>query len=54
VQLAAPVLATIAGAILMSEPITLRILLGTILILGGVGLTIVVKKRLRRRRDAAG
>lgn len=48
VQLSAPVLATVAGVILMSEPITLRLVLSTILILGGVGLTVAVKERLHR------
>lgn len=44
----APVLAA-AGMILISEPVTLRLVLSTILILGGVGLAVAVKERLRRR-----
>jgi drug/metabolite transporter (DMT)-like permease len=52
VQLAAPVLAAIGGVMLLAEPITLRLVVSTILILGGVGLTVAVKERLRRQSDA--
>jgi drug/metabolite transporter (DMT)-like permease len=48
VQLSAPVLAAIGGVVLLSEPVTLRLVSSTVLILGGVGLTVAVKERLRR------
>jgi drug/metabolite transporter (DMT)-like permease len=41
VQLSVPVLAAIGGILFLSEPITLRLLLASVLILGGVGLVII-------------
>jgi drug/metabolite transporter (DMT)-like permease len=43
VQLVVPVLATLAGAVLVAEPITLRVVVSGVLVLGGIALT------LRRR-----
>lgn len=42
-QLSVPVLAAIGGVILLSEVITLRLSLATVLILGGIGLAILGK-----------
>jgi hypothetical protein len=44
VQLAVPVLAAVSGVVLLSESISLRLLLSTAMILGGVGLTLVGRK----------
>jgi drug/metabolite transporter (DMT)-like permease len=41
VQLSVPVLATVGGILFLSESITLRLLLASLLILGGIGLVIV-------------
>lgn len=48
VQLPVPVLAALGGVVFLSEEITLRLVLSAVLILGGVGLAI-----LSRRREAA-
>jgi len=48
VQLAVPVLAAIGGVVFLSETITSRLLVSTIMILGGVGLAIVSRQRQRR------
>ena len=48
VQLAAPVLAAIAGVVWMAEVVSLRLVLSALFILGGVALTVVVKERLHR------
>jgi drug/metabolite transporter (DMT)-like permease len=45
VQLAVPVLAAVGGAVLLSEHISLRLLLSATMILGGVGLTLVGRKQ---------
>lgn len=45
VQLAVPVLAAMGGVLLLSEEMSLRLLLAALLILGGVGLTLVGRKR---------
>lgn len=44
VQLAVPVLAAVGGIVLLSENISLRLLLSATMILGGVGLTLVRRK----------
>jgi drug/metabolite transporter (DMT)-like permease len=41
VQLSVPVLAAIGGILFLSEPITLRLLLASVLILGGIGLVTI-------------
>jgi len=40
VQLTVPIIAAIAGILLLAEPITLRLILASIAVLGGVYLTI--------------
>ena len=44
VQLAVPVIAAIGGVLLLSETITLRLLLSTILVLGGIAMAIVARQ----------
>ncbi|PKM09290.1 MAG: EamA family transporter [Gammaproteobacteria bacterium HGW-Gammaproteobacteria-4] len=39
-QLIVPVLATLAGAVLVAEPITLRVVVSGVLVLGGIALTL--------------
>jgi drug/metabolite transporter (DMT)-like permease len=41
VQLSVPVLTAVGGILFLSESITLRLLLASLLILGGVGLVII-------------
>jgi drug/metabolite transporter (DMT)-like permease len=45
VQLSVPVIVAIGGVILLSEPITLRLVLASIAVLGGIGLVILERKR---------
>jgi drug/metabolite transporter (DMT)-like permease len=45
VQLSVPVLAAIGGVVFLSETITSRLLVSTVMILGGVGLAIVSRQR---------
>jgi drug/metabolite transporter (DMT)-like permease len=45
VQLSVPVLAAIGGVMFLSETITSRLLVSTVMILGGVGLAIVSRQR---------
>ena len=45
IQLSVPVIATIAGAILLNETITYRLVLSSIATLGGVGIVILNKKQ---------
>jgi len=45
VQLSVPVIAALAGVILLDEPISLRLVLASLAILGGIGLVIHEKKR---------
>jgi len=44
VQLVVPVLAALGGVIVLSEPVTLRLIAGSMLILGGVALAVVPKR----------
>ncbi|MDQ3817505.1 MAG: DMT family transporter, partial [Acidobacteriota bacterium] len=44
VQLAVPVLAAAGGVIILSERISLRLLLSAVMVLGGVGLALVSRK----------
>ncbi len=45
VQLSVPVIAAIGGVLLLSEPLTLRLVLAGVAILGGIGLVIFEKRR---------
>jgi drug/metabolite transporter (DMT)-like permease len=44
IQLSVPAIAAIGGAVLLAEPITVRLLLSSVAILGGIALTIYRKK----------
>lgn len=44
VQLSVPVIAAAFGVILMAEPVTLRLVVSTVVILGGIGLVILSKR----------
>ncbi|KAF3996524.1 DMT family transporter [Glaciimonas immobilis] len=44
VQLSVPVIAALAGVLFLHEPITMRLLLASVVILGGVGLVVVNKR----------
>ena len=44
-QLLVPVVAAAGGVLLLSEPITMRLVLSGILIIGGVGLTLKAKQK---------
>ena len=52
VQLAVPVLAAAGGVIVMSERVTLRLLLAAALILGGIGLALLVRSQAARTKTA--
>jgi drug/metabolite transporter (DMT)-like permease len=45
VQLFVPIIAAFGGVLFLSEQITLRLILAAILIIGGIGLTLVLKNR---------
>ena len=45
VQLSVPVLAATGGILLLGEPVTLRYLLASIAVLGGIALVVIEKKR---------
>ena len=45
VQLSVPVIAAIGGIILLSEPITLRLILASIAIISGIALVILERKK---------
>jgi drug/metabolite transporter (DMT)-like permease len=47
VQLSVPVLAAIGGIILLGEPVTMRLVLASIAILGGIALVVLEKDRAR-------
>ena len=47
VQLAVPLLAAIGGIILLAEKLSLRLVISALMILGGVGLAIVLRKQNR-------
>jgi drug/metabolite transporter (DMT)-like permease len=51
VQLVVPVLAAMGGVTVLSEPVTLRLIAGSMLILGGVALAVVPKRSSRVGRD---
>ena len=46
VQLSVPVIAALGGVVLLGEPITLRLLLSSLAILGGIALVILEKQRI--------
>ena len=52
VQLAVPVLAAIAGVIVLSEAISLRLTLSAVAILGGIGLAIYRRQPVPKRQDS--
>jgi drug/metabolite transporter (DMT)-like permease len=45
VQLSVPVIAALGGVILLGEPISLRLLLASLAIIGGIALVILEKQR---------
>jgi drug/metabolite transporter (DMT)-like permease len=45
VQLAVPVIAAVGGVLLLGETITLRLVLSSVLVLGGIALAIVARQR---------
>jgi len=47
VQLSVPVIAAFGGAIFLSENISLRLIIATVLIIGGVALTVIGKEKLK-------
>jgi drug/metabolite transporter (DMT)-like permease len=51
-QLSAPVLTAIGGVLLLSEPITLRLVLASVTILGGIALVIVEKRPVSNPQQA--
>lgn len=53
VQLLVPVLAAFGGVVVLSEHITLRLVIASLLILGGVGLAVSRKARLARTAPTA-
>ena len=50
VQLSVPVIAALGGALLLSEPLTLRLVLSSVATLGGIAL--VLSQRAARKRPA--
>jgi drug/metabolite transporter (DMT)-like permease len=52
VQLAVPVLAAAGGVLFLAERISLRLLLATVLVLGGIALAIVGRERFVRKAEA--
>ena len=48
VQLAVPILAAVGGVVFLAEAISVRLVLSTIMVLGGIGLAIVWRERLSR------
>jgi len=49
VQLSVPIIAALGGIIFLQETITLRLVVASATILGGIALVIVEKQRLQRR-----
>ena len=52
VQLAVPVLAALAGVVVLGEGITLRLVISAVVILGGVGLAISRRKATPGRQES--
>ncbi|MEM9567525.1 MAG: DMT family transporter, partial [Cyanobacteria bacterium P01_E01_bin.34] len=53
VQLCVPVLATFGGVMLLSEPITLRLMVSSLAVLGGLALFILSRDRSRGAKASA-
>lgn len=53
VQLSVPVLAAFAGIIFLAEDISIRLLISTLLILGGIALSTLSRKQMHRLTDTA-
>jgi len=51
VQLAVPVLAALAGVVVLGEAISLRLVISAVVILGGVGLAISLRKATLERQE---
>jgi drug/metabolite transporter (DMT)-like permease len=51
-QLAVPILAAVGGVVLLAESISARLILSTIMVLGGIALAIVSHESLSRRGPA--
>ncbi|MEO6462755.1 MAG: DMT family transporter, partial [Candidatus Eisenbacteria bacterium] len=45
VQLSVPVLAALGGVLILAEPVTLRLVLASVIVLGGVGLALGLGRR---------
>ena len=54
VQLAVPLLAAAAGVLLLSETVTLRLLVSTVLVLGGIAMAIVGRRPVMRGAAVSG
>lgn len=52
VQLVVPVLATVAGIVVLGESLTLRLVVAGIMILGGVGVAVLLRRRSTRDAPA--
>ncbi len=52
VQLAVPVLAAIGGAIFLTEEISTRLIISTVIILGGIGMAMAGHRNFRSRRTS--
>jgi drug/metabolite transporter (DMT)-like permease len=48
VQLSVPVITAVAGVVVLSEPVSLRLVLASIAVLGGVALVVLWPKRAIR------
>jgi drug/metabolite transporter (DMT)-like permease len=53
VQLAVPVLAAVGGVVVLSEAITLRLIISAVVILGGVGLALSRYKSVAKRQESS-
>jgi drug/metabolite transporter (DMT)-like permease len=53
VQLSVPVIAALGGVVLLGEPLTLRLALASVAILGGIALVVLVKQRAPGVQQAA-
>lgn len=53
IQLSVPVLAALGGIVFLVEPITLRLVLASLAILGGIALVIVERRRSENQRSQA-
>ena len=52
VQLSVPVLTAIGGILLLGEPLTLRFVLASIAVLGGIALVVITRQRIMGRAEA--